>query len=68
MHFVTRDITVGGTNSLDLKSGDLLLALDANATLTSSNTLAVENKDVFVFRPDTPGRGRVWPRRGGVWR
>ena len=41
MHFVTRDLTVGGANSLELQAGDLLLALDANATLTSTNSLAV---------------------------
>jgi len=55
IHYVTTDITVGSANSIDLFVGDILLSTKDNETLTSTNTLAVEKKDVFVFRPDTPG-------------
>jgi hypothetical protein len=55
MHLVSRNITVGGAHSVDLQDGDLLLAIDGDATLTGTNSLAVESTDVFVFRPDTPG-------------
>ena len=55
MHFVGHHITVGGEDSFGLRAGDLLLAIDGNATLTSTNTLAVQSRDVFVFRPDTLG-------------
>ena len=55
IHHVTTDITVGSDNAIDLFVGDLLLSTKDSETLTSTNTLAVEKKDVFVFRPDTPG-------------
>ena len=56
-HYVTRDITIGGTNSVRLFAGDVLLSLDGNETLngTGANTLDVTNEDIFVFRPDVAG-------------
>ena len=55
-HFVSTDITVGsGSNTFDLKVGDLVLATLNDETLTSSNTLSVTDDDVFVFRPNTAG-------------
>ena len=62
VHHVTNDITVG-TSAFQLKTGDLLLSVDAAQTLTSSstptspfsNSLAVTASDVFVFRPDATG-------------
>ncbi len=54
LHYVGSDITVGGDNSVDLKIGDLLLSTSGNETLTSNNSITVNNEDVFVFRPDTP--------------
>lgn len=57
VHYVTKNITVGATNSFDLIVGDLLLAHNdgSSENLTSTNSLSVEQEDVFVFRPDTPG-------------
>ena len=55
IHYVPTDITVGSANAIDLFAGDLLLSTKGDETLTSTNTLAVQKKDVFVFRPDTPG-------------
>ncbi|MBW2377726.1 MAG: hypothetical protein JRF55_17385, partial [Deltaproteobacteria bacterium] len=54
MHYVSRDMTVG-TNNFQLFQGDVLVSLEAGATLTSSNSLAVAKDDIFIFRPDTPG-------------
>ena len=54
IHYVNADITVGSANSVDLYAGDVLLSTAANETLTSTNSLAVNREDVFVFRPDTP--------------
>ncbi|MCP4544579.1 MAG: DUF11 domain-containing protein [Chloroflexi bacterium] len=54
IHYVSRDITIGGsTASIDLFTGDLLLATNDDETLSSSNSLMVTRQDVFVFRPDT---------------
>ncbi len=51
LHHVGRDITVG-TNSFQLYAGDILLSTQASENLTG---LSVDEKSVFVFRPDTPG-------------
>jgi hypothetical protein len=56
IHYVSRDITVGGGGgSLNLLTGDILLSLASTEDLSSTNTLTVENSDVFRFRPDTAG-------------
>ena len=55
IHYVDNDITVGSSNSVDLLAGDVLLSTDVDETLTSSNSLAVNDEDVFVFRPETLG-------------
>ena len=53
IHYVNADITVGSANTVDLYAGDVLLSTSANETLTSTNSLAVEDEDVFIFRTDT---------------
>jgi hypothetical protein len=53
IHYVSSNVTVGGTNSVDLLVGDLLLSTADEETLTSLNSLSVSKEDVFVFRPVT---------------
>ena len=55
LHYVGGNITVGGEHSVDLLTGDLLLSTADNETLTSLNSLAVNDEDVFVFRPYAAG-------------
>ena len=55
IHYVDSDLTVGNTSSVDLKAGDVLLSTADNETLSSINSLSVNDEDVFVFRPATPG-------------
>ncbi|GJL51164.1 MAG: hypothetical protein NPIRA01_23910 [Nitrospirales bacterium] len=57
IHYVSRNMTVGGATSpsIDLLAGDVLLSLAYFTVLTSTNTITVTEDDVFVFRPDTPG-------------
>ncbi len=56
LHFVTKDITIGsGANTVDLKAGDILASDIHDRTMTSDNSLFVEEKDVYVFRPNKPG-------------
>lgn len=55
MHYVTTNITVGSTNSVDLQIGDILLSTRISETFTSTNSLSVNDEDVFVFRPDAVG-------------
>jgi len=52
IHFVTRDITVGTSTSIDLDFGDVLLSTVENETIDGVNYNA---EDLFVFRPDTVG-------------
>ncbi len=56
-HYVSKSITIGesGYTQIALNVGDLLLSVDASETLESTNTLAVADEDVFIFRPDTSG-------------
>ena len=55
LHYVTRDMTVGsGVDTIDLFEGDVLVSVADDVTMTSSNSLVVNKRDVFVFRPDTP--------------
>ncbi|MFK7893107.1 MAG: DUF4347 domain-containing protein, partial [Granulosicoccus sp.] len=56
IHRVGVDMTVGGSNSIDLKSGDLLMSVDKNgSTLTSTNSITVDKSDIFLYRPDMLG-------------
>lgn len=52
MHYVSADITIGQSTTVDLKAGDILMSSGGGAeTLTSNNVQDVEKGDVFVFRP-----------------
>ncbi|NND60700.1 MAG: DUF4347 domain-containing protein, partial [Gammaproteobacteria bacterium] len=55
IHYVSSNITVGGANAVALQEGDILLVTNDTYTFTSTNSLTVDNSDVFVFRPDTAG-------------
>ena len=52
IHYVTRDITLGTTDTIDLQAGDVLFTTNGDETIDS---LAVAKYDVMLFRPDTPG-------------
>ena len=54
-HYVNRSITVGTTVPIILNKGDILLSTSSGETLTSLNSLSVQDEDVFVFRPLTVG-------------
>jgi len=54
IHYVSRDMTLGA-NNFQLFAGDVLISTQNAVTLTSTNALAVDDRDVFVFRADTPG-------------
>ena len=47
-HYVNAAMTIAG---LTLNQGDLLLSTTDNETLTSINSLSVNDEDVFIFRP-----------------
>ena len=51
-HYVSTTMEVGG---MALQEGDLLLSTESNETLTSNNSLSVNDEDVFVFRPTSRG-------------
>ena len=51
LHYVSRAVTVGTVNPVSLQAGDVLLSVDANATLGGA---AVTTKDIVLFRPTTP--------------
>jgi prepilin-type N-terminal cleavage/methylation domain-containing protein len=53
--YVKNGVTVGTTTTFDLLPGDLLLSTEFNASFSSLNSISVSFKDVFVFRPATPG-------------
>lgn len=55
IHYVSRDITIGTANAIDLKVGDVLLATNSDETVSGNNSISVKNDDIFVFRPDTVG-------------
>ncbi len=55
MHYVTQNLMVGSSSTIDLFVGDVLLSLDSDETLNSTNSLTVDSNDVFIFRPDTAG-------------
>ncbi|WP_454064226.1 hypothetical protein [Candidatus Nitrospira salsa] len=55
VHYVTRSLTIGTTTPIDVYIGDILFSLTDAATLTSTNSLTVDDADVTIFRPDNPG-------------
>ena len=57
LHQVQSTITVGTSPSITLQSGDLLFSVANNETFVNSDlsTTAIADKDVGLFRPDTPG-------------
>ena len=55
IHYVTKNITVGISTTVDLFVGDVLLSLNSDETVNSTNSLTVDDNDVFIFRPDTAG-------------
>ena len=54
VHYVSSDVTVGGTNFLevDLEAGDVLFSVDGTVTLDG---VTVTRNDVALFEPDTIG-------------
>ncbi|MGB5440513.1 MAG: DUF4347 domain-containing protein, partial [Gammaproteobacteria bacterium] len=58
MHFVSRDITVGGgANTFDLKAGDVLVSFLQDETIlaaysSSGLNMPVDDQDLLVFRPN----------------
>ncbi|WP_417736139.1 DUF4347 domain-containing protein [Rosistilla oblonga] len=57
LHVVGSDQTVGGTfhAGIDLKAGDLLFSTEGSVTLTSLNSVHVNEHDLVLFSPTTPG-------------
>ena len=58
MHYVSQNITVGNTTTIDLLAGDLLLAVSHNSATfqgTDLVSVTVNRSDVFVLRPDAAG-------------
>ena len=52
LHYVSRPVTVGTTNPVNLQGGDVLLSVDGNETLGG---VAVTARQVVLFRPTSPG-------------
>ncbi|MFZ2651434.1 MAG: DUF4347 domain-containing protein, partial [Burkholderiaceae bacterium] len=52
LHLVSRAVTVGTTNPVDLLAGDVLFSVSANETFGG---VAVTKEDIVLFRPTTPG-------------
>jgi len=55
LHYVTADITIGSNTTMDLQAGDVLFSTLLAETLSSTNSLSVEDADVVIFRPDVKG-------------
>jgi CSLREA domain-containing protein len=58
IHYVSSDITVGGSTTMNLQAGDVLFStvLLESAGFSSTNTIgAVQDSDLVLFRPDTVG-------------
>ena len=59
LHFVSRDITVGGTNgTFDLKAGDVLVSFLQDETIlaayaSTASDMLVSEKSLLVFRPSS---------------
>lgn len=54
LHYVTSNITIGSTNSIDLRVGDILFSSNNDETY-DGGAITAEDSDVMMFRPDTPG-------------
>lgn len=54
LHYVTSNLTVGSANSIDLQIGDVLFSTNRDESF-NGGTLATEDSDVVLFRPDAPG-------------
>lgn len=54
LHYVTANITVGGSDSIDLQVGDVLFSTHANESYNGGAVTSLDD-DVLLFRPDTPG-------------
>ncbi len=52
MHYVSQNITIGVSNTVDLQAGDILLSTDWDESISSTT---YRDEDIFVFRPDTEG-------------
>ncbi len=71
IHYVSRDLFLGGAVGVAVKEGDLLLSITGSEELTGSDsvTRTVDNNDVIIFRPDSPGSytsGVFLPLFGGA--
>ena len=53
LHYVTRDITLGATNTVVLQRGDVLFSTNGFEMITGLGD--VERDDIIRFRPDTAG-------------
>jgi len=51
LHYVTREITIGGANGMALFEGDLLISTVDDENLTADDSLSVADEDLFLFRP-----------------
>ncbi|WP_293269035.1 DUF4347 domain-containing protein, partial [Neptunomonas sp.] len=59
-HYISSNITVGGTNSVSLQAGDVLLSSKNSMTLNSNGasppgSVTMERGDIYYFRPDSVG-------------
>ncbi|QDV39156.1 beta strand repeat-containing protein [Tautonia plasticadhaerens] len=54
IHHVSRAVTVGGAHAIALQPGDLLLSTGTNEAFLGG-TFVVDEADLFLFRPNTPG-------------
>ncbi len=52
LHYVTLNITLGTTHTIDLQPGDLLFSTNGPETIDS---LPVDRDDIMLFRPDSAG-------------
>ncbi|PON17365.1 hypothetical protein C2W62_13580 [Candidatus Entotheonella serta] len=56
MHYVSQAVVVGsGGNTVSLQAGDVLLTTEDNEDFTSTNTISVNDDEIFAFRPDVAG-------------
>ncbi|MCA9470679.1 MAG: hypothetical protein MRJ96_03685 [Nitrospirales bacterium] len=55
IHYVTTQMTIGVTTTMEVKPGDLLLSTNTFEALVSNTALTVGSNDLFIFRPDKPG-------------
>jgi hypothetical protein len=61
LHYVSREITVGGAGgSFDLRAGDVLVSFNQDETIaaayhSNATDTLVDNQDLLLFRPTTPG-------------